>query len=47
MKPEWVDDFVAWHEQRLQELIYPPEICAEFRRSRHQLLASAAKRLKS
>lgn len=35
---EQVDGFIDWHEKRLKELNYPPEVVKELRRARERWL---------
>ncbi len=47
--PRWlqsqVDEWIAWHEARMKELNYPPELVAELRHDRTKWFA-AVKRVK-
>lgn len=37
--PERRDEFVSWHQRRLAELEYPPEIVRELERARNTWLS--------
>jgi hypothetical protein len=41
-RTEWteqqVKDFVDWHDKRMKELGYPPEVVREFKRARERWL---------
>lgn len=41
--PEKVEDFREWHEGRLREMAYPPNICEELRTAREAWLRQSAR----